>query len=134
MDKVDLKTGNYLLSQKMLDITAELADKLNQSEPFMLLKTTEATLNANAEAIQLINDITELQQKIKSQNQTTIIPESEFTRYRELQNKIGENEVIQASGIAQENAIAFLREVNQEISNLLGVDFASLTRRSSGCC
>lgn len=34
----------------------------------------------------------------------------------------------------QELSVAFLREVNQEISQLLGVDFASLARRSSGCC
>ena len=34
----------------------------------------------------------------------------------------------------KELAVAFLREVNQEISQLLGIDFASLTRRSGGCC
>ncbi|MCX6054409.1 MAG: YlbF family regulator [Chloroflexi bacterium] len=134
MDKVDLKTGNYLLSKIILEATTELAEKIVNSEPFTYLKNSEAKLNADAQALHLINDITELQEKIRSQNQTNIIPESEFTRYRELQNEIGANEVIQESGMAQENAIAFLREVNQEISNLLGVDFASLIRRSSGCC
>lgn len=129
-----MKIGNYLLSQKMLVATTELAEKIVISEPFTILKDSEAKLTADAEAMQLIHDIAVLQEKIRSQNQTNIIPESEFTRFRELQDKVGANEVIQESGIAQENAIAFLREVNQEISNLLGVDFASLTRRSSGCC
>jgi hypothetical protein len=35
--------------------------------------------------------------------------------------------------MAQQEAIAFLQEVNQEISSLLGYDFASLTRRSGVC-
>ena len=43
-------------------------------------------------------------------------------------------ETIQDHLMTQELAVAFLREVNQEISQQLGVDFASLARRSSGCC
>jgi cell fate (sporulation/competence/biofilm development) regulator YlbF (YheA/YmcA/DUF963 family) len=75
-----------------------------------------------------------MQQKIRSQQYSGTISESDLTRLRALQSAIGANETIQDHQLTQELAIAFLREVNQEISNLLGVDFASLARRSGGCC
>jgi hypothetical protein len=34
----------------------------------------------------------------------------------------------------QDNATAYLKEVNQEISQWLGVDFAALARRPNSCC
>lgn len=38
-----------------------------------------------------------------------------------------------AGARAQQAAVAFLRRINQEIGELLGVDFAALAKRP-GCC
>lgn len=134
MDKELEMTGLGGLTIPMQEATSALAENLVQSEPFLRFKEAEKNLNADQEAPRLLAELSEVQQKVRSQQQSGGISESDLKRLRELQSAIGTNDVIQKYGLAQENAAAFLREVNQEISNLLGIDFASLTRRSGNCC
>ena len=122
------------ISEKLMEATSSLAMNLAQSEPFLQFKAAEQKLKADQQAMQLLADLEEIQQKIRTQQYSNSVSESDFTRLRELQNAIGINETIQERARALENAIVFLREANQEISNLLGTDFASLARRSTGCC
>lgn len=122
------------ISPALMEATSALADNLTQSEVFLRLKAAEAKLNADQEAQRWLTELAELQPKIRTQQQAGSIAESDVKQLRALQDAIGANETIQDYLLTQELAIAFLREVNQEISQLLGVDFASLTRRSGGCC
>jgi cell fate (sporulation/competence/biofilm development) regulator YlbF (YheA/YmcA/DUF963 family) len=126
-NEVDIPTS-------MLEATSNLAENLLQSEPFLRYKAAERKLQKDSEAQQLLTDLSEMQQKIRELQYTGVISETDLKRLRALQNAEGTNDVIQEYGLAQELAITLLREVNQEISNLLGIDFASLTRRSGGCC
>ena len=118
----------------MLEATSSLAVNLAQSEAFLRFKAAEAKLNADQEAQLLLTEFSELQRKIRTQRQSDAISEIDIKRLRALQNAIGTNDTIQDYELMKELAVAFLREVNQEISQLLGIDFASLTRRSGGCC
>lgn len=122
------------ISVTMLEATSNLAENLTQSEAFLRFRAAEAKLNADQEALRLLTEFSELQQKIRTQQHSSNISESDIKRLRALQSAIGTNETIQDYELMKELAVAFLREVNQEISQLLGIDFASLTRRSSGCC
>ncbi|HML41201.1 MAG TPA: YlbF family regulator [Bellilinea sp.] len=122
------------VSVTMLEATSNLAENLTQSEAFLRFKMAEAKLNADQEAQLLLTEFSELQRKIRSQRQSDDISESDIKRLRALQSDIGTNDTIQDYEYKKELAVAFLREVNQEISQLLGIDFASLTRRSGGCC
>jgi cell fate (sporulation/competence/biofilm development) regulator YlbF (YheA/YmcA/DUF963 family) len=133
VDKESEKTGLNRISSEMLELTSALAENLAQSEPFIRFKAAESKLNTDKEALQMLSELSELQQKIRTQQYAGGIIESDLKRLRELQNAIGVNDTIQDHLLTQELAVRFLREVNQEISNLLGIDFASLTRRS-GCC
>ena len=122
------------ISVTMLEATSNLADNLTQSEAFLRFKAAEGKLNADPEALQLLAEFSELQQKIRTQQHSSSISESDIKQLRVLQSAIANHETIQDYQLTQELAVAFLREVNQEISQLLGIDFASLTRRSGGCC
>ena len=122
------------ISVTMLEATSNLAENLTQSEAFLRFRAAEAKLNADQEALRLLTEFSELQQKIRTQQHSSNISESDIKQLRALQSAIGTNETIQDYELMKELAVAFLREVNQEISQLLGIDFASLTRRSSGCC
>jgi len=122
------------ISSPMLEAASSLAGNLAQSEPVLRLKAAERKLQADQEALKLLADLSELQQKIRKIQYSGAVPESDLTQLRALQNAVGTNETIQDHLLAQELAVAFLRELNQEIRSLLGVDFASLARRSSGCC
>ena len=125
-NKIDLTTN-------VMETTAALASNLAQSEPFLKFKAAEEKLNVDAEAQQILSELSDLQQKIRTRQYSGSVSEEDLNRLHELQNRVGTHETIQAYGYAQELAMAFLREVNQEFSNLVGIDFASLTRRSS-CC
>lgn len=122
------------ISATILEATSSLAENLAQSEPFLRYQAAESRLHADPEAMRLLAEFAELQQKIRAQHDSGAMTESDIQRLHELQRIISTNDAIQDHNMAQELAIAFVREVNQEISNLLGVDFASLTRRAGGCC
>ena len=131
---IEMTSAQNAISTTLLEATSVLAENLVQSEPFLRFQEADRKLHADQEAMRLLTEFAELQQKIRAQQHSGAISENDIKRLRELQSAVGTNDVIQEHGLAQEIAIAFLREVNQEISNLLGVDFASLTRRSGGCC
>lgn len=135
MDKdTEMTSEISAVSTTMLEATSSLAVNLAQSEVFLRFKAAEAKLNADQEAQLLLTEFSELQRKIRTQHQSDAISESDIKRLRALQSAIGTNDTIQDYELMKELAVAFLREVNEEISRLLGIDFASLTRRSSGCC
>jgi cell fate (sporulation/competence/biofilm development) regulator YlbF (YheA/YmcA/DUF963 family) len=121
------------ISPVMLEATQTLAQALLQSEPFIRYQEADRKLNADQDAMQLLADLSEAQSKIRKQQASNAVSESDLSRLRELHNAMRTNDTILAYGMAQQEAIAFLQEVNQEISSLLGFDFASLTRRSGVC-
>lgn len=133
MDK-EMTSSIGAISITMLEATSALAENLAQSEPILRFRAAEGKLNADPEALQLLAELSELQQKIRSRQNSDPITELEIKRLRALQSAVGANETIQDYRVTQELAVAFLQDVNQEISQLLGIDFASLTRRSGGCC
>ncbi len=132
--KTETPTMKASLSNDMLEATYSLADHLMQSEPFLQYQQADRKLHADREAMRLLEEFSELQQKIRAQQHSVGIAEGDIKRLHELQSAIGANETYQEQAYARQMAVALLQEVNDEISNLLGVDFASLTRRSGGCC
>jgi len=129
-----MTTTISLLSTKMLDATTNLASNLAQSEVVLNFRTAETELQTDKEAQSLLTELSELQQKARSQQFSGSFSEGDIKRLRTLQNSFGSNESIQDYQIRNELAVNFLREVNLEISQVLGLDFAALTRRSSGSC
>jgi cell fate (sporulation/competence/biofilm development) regulator YlbF (YheA/YmcA/DUF963 family) len=118
----------------LVEVTQNLAENLAQSEPFLRFRAAEEKLNGDAEAQRLLAELSELQQTVRAQQYAGGITPGQLNRLRELQTAVNQNATIQEYGLAQETAVALLRGVNREISTLIGIDFASLTRRSSGCC
>ena len=131
---IEMISSQTAISTTLLEATSNLAENLTQSDAFLRFKAAEGKMNANQEALRLLAEFSELQQKIRTQQYSGANAESDIKRLRALQSAIGTNETIQDYELTKELAVAFLREVNQEISQLLGIDFASLARRSSGCC
>ena len=135
MAKTSKVTSNISeISNTLLEAASSLTENLNQSEPFLRYKAAEQRLHADQQAMQLLSDLSALQQKIRRQQNTGAISQKDLTQLRTLQSAVGTNETIQDHLLTQELAVAFLRELNQTISQQLGIDFASLARRSSRCC
>lgn len=130
--KMDYQTD--LFTKELLKATFDLAESLAQAETILHFISTNQVLNKHHNALELINAATELQRKIYNGQSSGEDLDDDLNRLRDYQSQISTNDVIQEESIARETAVAFLREINQEISQLLGMDFASLTTRSGSCC
>jgi cell fate (sporulation/competence/biofilm development) regulator YlbF (YheA/YmcA/DUF963 family) len=112
----------------------DLAETLALSEAILGYTEANQILMKDQQAIQLLREANELQKKIHSGGSSGQDLDDDIARLRELQGLVSANTAIQEQAIARETAVAFLREVNLEISKLLGVDFAALARRSGTSC
>jgi cell fate (sporulation/competence/biofilm development) regulator YlbF (YheA/YmcA/DUF963 family) len=59
------------------------------------------------------------------------VTQSDVEELRAVQTQVQANPAIIAYAQSQQDAVNFLREINQEISQLLGVDFATLAKQST---
>lgn len=121
------------LSPELMAATEALAVNVGQSEPFVFYHMAREALEGDADAQGLIRQLSETQVRIRtSQSQGAVMP-SDIEQLRALQGRAQANRVVTDYARTQQSAIASLREVNQTISELLGVDFAALAKQS-GCC
>lgn len=125
---------NYQTNHPGLDESVDaLADALVNSEPMKEYLQANDVFKADPEVMAWMQEYSSLQQKIRTQQQTNQPTKGDLDRLRELMTLIENNKTFQNYSSAQETAILFLREINQEISQMIGFDFASLTQRGS-CC
>ena len=112
----------------------DLAESLALSEAILGYTQAHQILMKDKQALQLIDEVNHLQRTVYTGGSSGENLEDDIIRLRELQELISENTAIQEQAIARETAVALLREVNQEISQLLGIDFASLAMRPGASC
>jgi len=121
------------VSDQILNAASELAENLSHSADILGFRRAENALYSDLQAMQMLKDLSKMQQKVRDQQYTGSLVQADLAALRSLQVSVAENQAIQTYLAPQEAAKAFLREVNQEISQFIGIDFASLTRRSSSC-
>lgn len=126
MDKsTPLNTTPTLLDEALHN----LIEQLTHSEAFVRLRSAEQNLMNDQEALTLLNRLAEAQQKVKTQQQSGKPSEEDVNHLQQLQLEVSEHPLIQDYEYSREAYIALVRQVNQHISQQIGLDFASLTRR-----
>ncbi|RME74859.1 MAG: YlbF family regulator [Chloroflexi bacterium] len=118
-----------ILPPAVLTATERLASTLAQTEPIAAFRQARQRLEANPEAQNLLQQLINLQADLRRRRQ---VDPAELERLRTLQHEVQANAVIMAYLEAQQTAMSYLPQVNQEISQWLGIDFAALAR--PGCC
>ena len=109
-----------------------LAENLAQSEPLILYRQAQARLDADHQAHTLLERLSAAQADLRArQGRGGAITQADIDQLRVLQHQVQTNRTIMDYAQAQQAAIAYLPEVNQEISQLLGVDFAALAGPAS---
>ena len=129
-----LEKNTDKFSPELYVAVSDLAESLERSEDIFRYAEANQKLIMDQSALQLINEANALQRKVYGGNSYGDELTADLTRLHELQNLIATNDIIEEQAIARETAVAFLREINQKISQLLGFDFASLTRRPGAGC
>jgi len=104
-----------------------LAENLAQSEPLVLYRQAQARLDADPQARTLLERLSAAQADLRArQGRGGTINQADIDNLRALQRQVQTDHTIMDYARAQQAAIAYLPEVNYEISQLLGVDFAAL--------
>ncbi len=107
--------------------TDNLIQSLLASEPFIAYQKAQAQYKADHHARDLIEQVSTRQAELR-RKQGGQVTAAEIKELRVVQAEVKSNETLAAHSAAQQGAIAFLRVINQEISQLLGMDFASLAK------
>jgi len=108
-----------------------LAENLLHAEPLVRYHQAHARLEADRRARDLLERFAAAQADLRVHQARGTVTQAAVEELRVLQNQVQANRVIMDYAATQQAAIAYLPEVNQEISELLGVDFAALAGRAS---
>jgi cell fate (sporulation/competence/biofilm development) regulator YlbF (YheA/YmcA/DUF963 family) len=122
-----------ILSPTMQEATNVFISNLLASEAFIRYHQSQTLLDHDSTAQALLNLPSQAQIDLRNKQADSSLSKDEIDSLRALQTQARENDVISGYANAQQDVIKFLREINDEINQLLGIDFASFTKRS-GCC
>ena len=122
-----------IISPNMQEATDVFISNLLASEAFVRYHQSQRHLNQDSQAQTLLNQLSQAQADLRKKQSESSLTREEVDSLRALQTQAQQNDVIKGYAEAQQAAVNFMREVNGEISQLLGIDFAGFTKRS-GCC
>lgn len=128
-----MKTELTMLPPTLVEAIETLAAALLNTEPLVAYHQATATLEADPDSITLLSQFSAAQAQVRKRQGDGTITQFDVDRLRSLQRQVQVNSTIMSYASAQQAALAYLPEVNGEISQLIGLDFASLAG-PSGCC
>lgn len=121
------------ISPPLLAATGSLAAALERSEPVAALRDAKARLDADEQARELLKNLAQAEADLRRGQAEGTLTREDIDRVRAAQQEAWSNPVIVAFAEAQQEAAAYLPEVNERISELLGWDFASMAAAPATC-
>ena len=119
-----------LPSPRLQEAAQALIENLLASEAFIRYRQAHARLHTDQEARTLLEQLTQSQERLR-QKQAGGVTQSDLDELRALQTKVQHNRAIMDYAHSQQEAVDFLREINAEISGLLGVNFATFANHAT---
>lgn len=129
-DHVDAQTA---VSPALLVATESLAAALERSEPIVALREANARLDSDERARGMLKSLAEADADLRRRQAEGTLTREDIERVRTAQQEAWSNPVIGAFAEAQQEVAAYLPEVNEGISELLGWDFASMAAAPASC-
>lgn len=121
---------NISLSQSLKDAIRSLAEQIICTQPFRDFENTRSLLSRNTEALQLLERLEEEQRSLSRIALQRDLVDEDFAGIERVRQEALSNPVILAYFQAQDRLVSLLQEVNNEMSTLLGFDFASSAAQS----
>ncbi len=121
------------MDERLQQAAERLGQTLRASAPVRAHVDANAALEADAKATALLDAITRRQAELRVKQNDGGLTEADLDALRALQARVQAQPTIAAYLQTSQGLRALLSQVNQEISQLLAVDFAGLARKS-GCC
>jgi cell fate (sporulation/competence/biofilm development) regulator YlbF (YheA/YmcA/DUF963 family) len=126
-----MDNSNLNLPSTLLTATERLAAAMTSAEPIAEYRQAKARLDNDPQARDLLECVSSAQSDLRMRQVNGNISQADLDHLRTLQRQAQSNRVIMYYAESQQAAIAYLPQVNQEISQLIGVDFASLAGPAS---
>ena len=101
------------------------------SEAFIRYQRAQSRLNEDHRAHTLLEQLTQAQANLRKKQNSGSVTQAELDVLRAIQVQVQRNTVIMDYAEAQQQAVNFLREINDEISQLWGINFASFANHST---
>jgi len=124
---------NHKLTSELTETVDALAENLLASEPFIAPEGAYLRLREDAQARDLQQRFRQAEATLRQRQANRSMTQADMAAYRTLNAEAQANELIAGYEAAQQAIAACLRDVNRDLGQLLGVDFAALAKRS-GCC
>ena len=119
------------LPAELHQATANLIENLLASEAFLTYQQSLVTMNSDSNALGFLELLSTLQAGLRHKQSSNSVTQTDVEELRAIQTQVQTNTSIMAYAKSQQDAVNFLREVNQEISQTLAVDFAALPKQNS---
>lgn len=126
-----MDTNAVNLPPNILIATEQLAAAILRAKPVAAYQQAIARLNADPEASELLDTFVKAQVGLRKRQARNAVTQADVDQIRVLQRQVQSNRKIMDYAESQQKAVAYLPAVNQEISQLLGMDFASLAGPAS---
>lgn len=126
-----METTRVRLPENLEAATEALIESLLGSEPFIRYDRAQTRLNADRKAMKLLEQLSTAQASIRKGQTTGGVSQKEIDQLRALQTAVQENQTIMEYARSQQVAVDYLREINKEISQFIGTDFAALARQNT---
>jgi len=107
-----------------------LINNLMASDPFIRYQQARARYEQDDQAHMLLEQLSQAQAELRQNQPRGSVTQAKVDRLHALQEQVQGNAIIADYTQAQPPAVNYLREINTEISQLLGIDFASFTNRA----
>jgi cell fate (sporulation/competence/biofilm development) regulator YlbF (YheA/YmcA/DUF963 family) len=88
-------------------------------------------MKEDRQARTLLEQLSQAQADLRKKQANNGVTQAEIDTLRTLQEQVQHNNVIMTYAQTQQEAINFLREINDEISQLLGINFASFANHAT---
>lgn len=124
---------NHKLTPDLVEAVDALAENLLASEPFVALGGAYTRLQGDAQARDLLQRFRQADAALRQRQASRTLTQEDIAAYRALQAEVQANELIAGYQRSQQAIVTYLQDVNRDLSQLLGMDFAALAKRS-GCC
>lgn len=121
----------YALPDEILKAVEKLADAILHAEPVAAYHQAKARLDGDVKASELLERFFRAQSDLRVRQSRNAVTQSDVDELRALQRQVQANRIIIDYAETQQEAMAYLPGVNQEISQLIGIDFASLAGPAS---
>ena len=120
-----------VLNPSMQEAADALIGNLLASEAFVRYQQAQAYLKEDRQARTLLEQLSQAQADLRKMQSNSGVTQAEIDNLRTLQEQVQHNNVIMTYAQTQQGAVNFLREINNEISQLLGIDFASFANHTT---